>query len=286
MKSVRLSGIAICAIFFLIGFGAYSSNHRAADLDRGISNSIGMMLMPINPGKFRMGSPAGEPGRGNDEKQHDVVISIGFHMGAHEVTQGQFAQVMEGDNPSFFRGLELRKRLGQETSSDQYPVESVTWFDAVKFCERLTSLPAEKAAGRIYRLPTEAEWEYACRAGSNTRFFFGEDESDLRFHGWVRANSDGRTHPVGLKKPNAWGMYDMYGNVWEWCSDWYAPALPSDETKDPAGPGAGRLKIIRGGDWGDEPLYCRSAERDSIQPTHTGNDRGFRVVMVNVKAAR
>jgi formylglycine-generating enzyme required for sulfatase activity len=130
-------------------------------------------------------------------------------MGVHEVTQAQYEQVM-GVNPSQFKGA-------------NNPVETVRWEDAVGFCRNLSELPAEKAAGRVYRLPTEAEWEYACRAGTTTNYSFGYNDSDLGLYAWYAVNSGGRTHPVGGKKPNSWGLYDMHGNVWEWCQDRFAP---------------------------------------------------------------
>ncbi len=286
MKAIQTIGFVTGVTVLFLVFQADASIGRGEEPPGALSNSIGMRLVPIRAGTFQMGSPPGEPGRGRDERQHEVMISGNYHMGAHEVTQSQFAKIMEGDNPSFFQGMAMKKWFEKDTPTLDYPVESVTWFDAVKFCQRLSDIPAEKMAGRVYRLPTEAEWEYACRAGTTSRFFFGEDEGDLRFYAWFRPNAGQRTHPVGQKRPNSWGLHDMYGNVWEWCSDWYEPEYPSGAVKDPKGPDRGSLKVIRGGDWGDEPPYCRSAERDSIQPGHTGNDRGFRVVMIQGQRSR
>jgi formylglycine-generating enzyme required for sulfatase activity len=155
-------------------------------------NSISMKLVWIAPGEFKMGSNDGED---FEKPLHTVKITKGFYMGAFEVTQGQYQQVM-GTNPSYFKGANL-------------PVEQVSWDDAVEFCKKLS-----QKEGKTYRLPTEAEWEYACRAGTTTKFSFGDDESQLGEYAWYGKNSGMKTHPVGKKKPNAWGLFDMHGNVW------------------------------------------------------------------------
>jgi hypothetical protein len=172
----------------------------------------------------------------------------GFSVGVHEVTQSQYEQVM-GSNPSEFKGA-------------NNPVEKVSWDDAVAFCAKLSSLPAEVAAGRVYRLPTEAEWEYACRAGTTTEYSFGDDASKLGEYAWFRDNSNGTTHAVGEKRPNAWGLYDMHGNVWEWCSD-----------------GEGPNRVDRGGSWSFAAAYCRSAIRYSIVPSNRTFNCGFRLAL-------
>jgi formylglycine-generating enzyme required for sulfatase activity len=183
-------------------------------------------------------------------------------MGVHEVTQAQYEQVM-GVNPSEFKGA-------------NNPVETVTWDDAVEFCRRLSALPAEKAAGNVYRLPTEAEWEYACRAGTTTMYSFGDDESDLCDYGWSRENSDGKTHPVGSKLPNAWGLYDMHGNVWEWCQDWLGD-YPRGSVTDPSGATSGSSRVYRGGSWDYTAEICRSAYRNGNVPSYRYFNFGFRV---------
>jgi formylglycine-generating enzyme required for sulfatase activity len=185
-----------------------------------ITNSIGMKLVLIPKGTFTMGSPENEAGRIEDEGEHQVTISRDYYLGVYEVTQEQYEQVM-GTNPSYFQGDHVAERdpktgVVKEIDSSNHPVEQVSWEDAVEFCERLSELPEEKAAGRVYRLPTEAEWEYACRAGTNTKYSFGDDEGQLGDYAWFEANSGG-THPVGQKQPNAWGLYDTHGNVFEWC---------------------------------------------------------------------
>jgi formylglycine-generating enzyme required for sulfatase activity len=173
-----------------------------------------MKLVLIPKGTFMMGSPASEEHHDESETQHEVTISKDYYLGVTEVTQGQYEKVM-GTNPSFFQKRELRK-----SDSSMYPVEQVSWEDAVEFCKKLSDLPEEKKAVREYRLPTEAEWEYACRAGSKTIYSFDDEEGLLPEYGWFRRNSSQRTHTAGLLEPNAWGLYDMHGNVWEWCIDW------------------------------------------------------------------
>ena len=185
------------------------------------TNSIGMQLVGIEPGEFLMGSPESDTGALSNEKpQHRVRITKAFSLGIHEVTQGQYQAVM-GETPSGFKG------------SDDLPVEHVSWLDGVKFCNKLSEreerVPYYRidgaevavAGGNGYRLPTEAEWEYACRAGSATVYPFGNDDGNLGEHAWYDSDSESKTHPVGQKRPNAWGLYDMQGNVWEWCPDWY-----------------------------------------------------------------
>jgi formylglycine-generating enzyme required for sulfatase activity len=182
-------------------------------------------------------------------------------MGVYDLTQEQYEAVM-GQNPSRF------KRANN-------PVETVSWDDAMEFCKKLSA-----KTGKAVQLPTEAQWEYACRAGSKTGFYFGDDDADLRDHAWYTGNSTSQTHPVGQKKPNAWGLYDMHGNVWQWCSDWYEP-YPVGGVTDPTGPANGQSRVLRGASWIDDPRRCRSADRDSLD--YPGlrriSYRGFRVVV-------
>ena len=230
-----------------------------------------MELVKIPAGSFVMGSPESERGRRDNELQHKVVLTKPFYMGKFPVTQAQYEAVM-GVNPSTFKGE------GEGVLSDN-PVELVSWDDAQEFCKRLS-----KSAGKPVRLPTEAEWEYACRAGSNTAFCFGDDESKLGEYAWHYINSGGKTHPVGQKCPNAYGLHDMHGNVWEWCQDWYgnylAQGAKAKPAKNPTGPATGASRVLRGGSWYDDPGNCRAAYRDGNYPGYRDHGVGFRVVVV------
>jgi formylglycine-generating enzyme required for sulfatase activity len=218
-----------------------------------------------------MGSPATEQDRfGNEAPQTVVTLTKGFWMGKYEVTQGEYLAVV-GGNPSRFTGDPNR------------PVEQLSWTDATNYCARLTA--QERAAGRLpagwaYRLPTEAEWEYAARAGTTTRFSYGDDPGygQLGGYAWYLSNSGGTTHPVGEKQPNPWGLYDMSGNVWEWCSDWYA-TYPGGSVTDPVGPGSGSFRVLRGGGCYVGGLDCRSANRDDLAPDFRRYYVGFRAVL-------
>jgi formylglycine-generating enzyme required for sulfatase activity len=230
----------------------------------------------IPPGTFRMGSPTNEVDRGEWEgPQTAVTISRGFWMGKYEVTQGEYLAVM-GSNPSHFGGDTNR------------PVEQVSWDDATNYCALLTE--REQAAGRIatnsvYRLPTEAEWEYACRAGTSTRFSYGDDPgyTNLTHYAWYNANSGETTHPVGQKMPNPWGLHDMHGSVWEWCQDCYSESLPGGIALDPQGPATGQGRVFRGGFWyyyDEDARYCRSAGRYAYFWEYHGIIIiGFRIVL-------
>jgi formylglycine-generating enzyme required for sulfatase activity len=223
-------------------------------------NSIGMKFHLLPAGEFKMGA---------SDKDCRVTLTKPFQLGVYPVTQEQYRRVMRKD-PSNFKG-------------SQNPVEKVSWKDAVEFCRRLSALPEEKAAGRVYRLPTEAEWEYACRAGTTTDFSFGDDQSQLGEYAWYAGNSGQRTHPVGVKQSNPWGLYDMHGNVWEWCQDWYAEDLPEGAVTDPTGPVEGSSRVIRGGSWSSIASLCRSSLRYGDTPDYRHHDHGFRVLHSSVK---
>jgi formylglycine-generating enzyme required for sulfatase activity len=227
----------------------------------------------------------GRPG----EEKTDVIISRGFWMGKYEVTQVEYLQVM-GNNPSWFNGL---RDTGTELDGDygvnlNRPVENVWWGDATAYCNALTK--QERTAGRIpancvYRLPTSAEWEYACRAWTSTRFSYGDDPTltDLTNFAWYGDNSSGQTHPVGQKLPNSWGLYDMHGNVREWCGDW-GGSLHGGILLDPQGPSSGMGRVYRGGNFGDEATACMSFSRESREPMGGSVAiRGFRVVLAPVQ---
>ena len=231
-------------------------------------------LVFIPPGTFRMGSPTNEVDRNDDEgPQTAVTITSGFWMGKYEVTQGEYLALM-GSNPSGFSG------------DTNLPVEMVSWFDATNYCSKLTQ--RERAAGRIstnsvYRLPTEAEWEYACRGLTSTRFSYGDDPgyTDLTSYGWYLDNSDNTTQPVGQTLPNSWGLYDMHGNVWEYCQDLVAltAGLPGGIALDPQGRATGSYRVVRGGAWNLGAGSCRSASRISGTPDIHYPNVGFRVVL-------
>jgi len=262
------------AITCLIGWPLISS----AEPPRGVTNSIGMSFVRIPRGSFIMGSPEHERNRRTDEQQHEVTISRDYYLGTYEVTQAQYEQLI-GDNPSRFQP----ERLGGDNALN--PVETVSWDDAVEFCRRLSELPEEKAAGRVYRLPTEAEWEYACRAGSETAYSFGETPDSLAEYGWFDDNSGKRTQPVGQKLPNAWGLYDMHGNVWEWCADWKGD-YPSGAVTAPVGPADGEARVARGGCWMYVASLCRSAGRYAYPPSYRYRNVGFRVVLISEASDR
>jgi formylglycine-generating enzyme required for sulfatase activity len=236
-----------------------------------IANSLGMTFNLIPAGTFTMGSPLDELGRYSDETQHEVTLTQSFFIQTTEVTQQQWYDVM-GSNPSSFSGC------------SDCPVETVSWYDAQNFIETL-NLSESGVTYSPYRLPTEAEWEYACRAGTTTAFYTGDItvtdcglESNLNGMGWYCYNSGGEPHPVVQKVPNAWGLYDMYGNVSEWCFDWYESDLGSSAVTDPAGTFSGSERVVRGGFWGSFTQNCRSADRLWHDPSGVISGLGFRLV--------
>jgi formylglycine-generating enzyme required for sulfatase activity len=200
--------------------------------------------------------------------KYPVTISRNYWLGKYEVTQGEFLAIM-GQNPSHFPGDTNR------------PVEKITFFDASNYCARLTR--RERELGRLptgyeYRLPTEAEWEFACRAGTTNQFHFGDDQAVAEEYGWTAENSDAMPHPVGLKLPNAWGLYDMHGNVWEWCADWFAP-YPAMPLTDPVGSVSNKFKVFKGGGWNQEVQFARSSSRFMMSPSNGIHFVGFRVAL-------
>jgi len=241
---------------------------KVVDLGGGVK--LELVLIPA--GRFRMGSQAGQ-----DDPQrvgHQwVLITKPFYIGKYEVTQEVWQKVM-GTNPSVDRGA-------------KNPVEEVSWDDCQEFLKKLNALPhphpspfgrGSKGEG-LFRLPTEAEWEWACRAGTKTRFCFGDEESGLADYGWYDGNSGSTMHPVGAKKPNAWGLYDCHGNVWEWCGDWCDEYSHGWWPKaDPTGPPTGAGRVSRGGSWGSNAVACRSAVRYCCHPSYRLYV-GFRLVV-------
>jgi formylglycine-generating enzyme required for sulfatase activity len=224
-------------------------------------NSIGMDFVLIPAGKLYMGSENGEE---HEKPVHRVYISRPFYLGKYQVTQGQWEAVM-GSNPSHFTGDPNR------------PVKNVSWNDTQEFLQRL----GEKEKGYLYRLPTEAEWEYAARAGKWTEYCFGDDPQLLRKYAWYDENSGGTTHPVGQLKPNVWGLYDMHGNVWEWVQDWFEEMYyQKSSTDDPQGPADGQFRVLRGGSYLDDARLARCAYRSRDFPDLVLDHYGFRVVVL------
>ena len=200
--------------------------------------------------------------------KYPVTIARDFWIGKYEVTQGEFLAVLRR-NPSHFTGNPLR------------PVEKITFFDASNYCATITQREQKAghlAAGYEYRLPTEAEWEYACRAGSTNLFAFGDDASIAEQFAWTAENCDAGTHPVGLKRPNAWGLYDVHGNVWEWCSDWFEP-YPAAPLLDPVGPASSKYKVFKGGGWNQDVEYARASSRFMMSPSNGIHFVGFRLAL-------
>jgi len=239
------------------GEAPYADRPETLWLD--VGDGVTMELVLIPAGEFMMG--ANDAGT-FEKPAHRVRITRPFYMGKYEVTQQQYEAVM-GKNLSRCKGA-------------RNPVETVSWNDASEFCRRLSA-----RTGQEVRLPAEAEWEYACRAGSRTRFCFGDSDSQLGEYAWYGGNSGRKTHPVGQKRPNPWGLYDMHGNVWEWCLDWYDSDYYEDSPPaDPRGPSDGTSRVLRGGAWGNSPRGCHSAHRFASTPTFTGSYLGFRVVVL------
>ncbi|WP_417380105.1 SUMF1/EgtB/PvdO family nonheme iron enzyme [Gimesia sp.] len=246
------------------------AKHLGTDIE--ISNSIGMKFRLIPPGEFMMGSPESEASRDNDEVQHEVRITKPYYLGTTEVTQGQWKSMM-GTTP--WKGDSFVKE------GDDYPATYMSWEDAQEFIKKLNA-----SEGDLYRLPTEAEWEYACRAGSLSAYSFGDDAGELSGYAWFSDNADDigedYAHQVGQKRPNLFGLYDMHGNVWEWCEDWFGD-YASDAVTDPTGPTTGSRRVDRGGSWFGDSGSCRSAHRDGSSPGYRLLLLGFRVLRSSVK---
>ncbi|HEY2252931.1 MAG TPA: formylglycine-generating enzyme family protein, partial [Planctomycetaceae bacterium] len=245
-------------------------------------NGVKMKFVWCPPGKFVMGSPQDEPVRFDSENQVDVVLTRGFWIGRYEVTQGEWAQLK---TPLLWKGQEYVKE------GDDFPATYLSWENAMAFCRKLTR--QERAAGRLppgshYTIPTEAQWEYACRAGTTTRFCFGDDEQLLKDYAWFRevvAGLDERyAHAVGQKKPNPWGIHDMYGNVSEWCRDGWQKKLPGGT--DPCAVPSDDIRVIRGGHIHFPGVVCKSAYRDGERARDRANmfgGPGLRVVLCPVE---
>jgi len=258
-----------------------------------LGDDVALKLKLIPPGKFLMGSAKNEGDRGDDERvfpgrrvngapQPRVTISKPFYLGVYAVTVDQYAQFaketgQKHEAPSF-----------KQTGDD--PVVNVSWEDSHAYCAWLS-----KKTGQTVVLPTEAQWEYACRAGTQATFSFGDNPEDTRLYAWCRSHEALRvgpnddppptsTHPVGQKKPNRWGLYDMHGNAWEWCADYYAAGYADAEETDPTGPKEGTLRVLRGGSWRSSWSSCRCASRNWTSPRLHYDDVGFRVAVVTAGA--
>jgi len=258
-------------IVFLLFLPVFTVFGQQIDYQSGLSVSGSMVY--ISRGSFLMGSPENEWGRSNNEGPQRQVTVSSFFIDRYPVTQASYQEIT-GTNPSTFKGPNL-------------PVEQVSWFDAVEYCNKRSIkeglIPAYTISGNNvrwnreangYRLPTEAEWEYACRAGTQTPFYSGSSVNDA---GWHSGNSGGRTRPVGEKQPNLWGLYDMHGNVLEWCWDWLG-SYSLEEQTDPQGASSGASRVYRGGSWRFETYQIRSAFRFGNQPNLRTFFVGFRVV--------
>jgi formylglycine-generating enzyme required for sulfatase activity len=257
---------------------------------REITNSIGMELVRIPAGTFTMGSPEGEEGRGASEMQHEVEITRPFWLGKYEVTQAQWREVM-GDNPSWFSSGGGGRAAVQGKSTDAFPVDSVSWHEVQTFLTALSARAQEKDNGRAYRLPSEAEWEYACRGGSATYqvFHYGNSLSSFQanfngnepYGGAPRGPQLLRTRQVGRYKPNAFGLYDMHGNALEWCQDWYDPVYYGrSPRKDPVNTVPGTSRVIRSGAREGGGRFARSAGRWRDLPSARNPFLSFRAALV------
>ncbi len=288
----KLTALGICALvaFVIAGFCAFvdgnepeavetqtaqekesNEGREAGDtMTVDLGGGVEMQFVWIPPGEYMRGSrlspeetariySGGASWYEVEHPRHEVRITWGFWMAKTPVTQEQYERIT-GENPSHFEGVNR-------------PVESVTWNEAVEYAARLS-----RQAEGTFRLPTEAEWEYACRAGTETEFYFGDDAHRLGEYAWCFSNQDGGTHPVARKKPNEWGLYDMYGNVWEWCADWLGD-YPSGTVTDPTGPDTGERRVLRGGTYSIIAALCRSAYRHSRSPGSRNRYSGFRIVL-------
>ncbi len=258
MKKIFLPSTVLIGLFILFAVSCGSRGYK-------------VKMVEIPAGSFLMGQ------KGIAEPVHKVTLSA-FLMSRYEITNGQFNDIIRSNMP-YFKGL----------SQDDLPAEHVTWWKAIEYCNALSKKEGfqpcyDLSSGACdytrngFRLPTEAEWEYACRAGTETKYYTGNLETDLNQAGWYFSNSGNKAHPVGGKKPNPWGLYDMHGNAWEWCNDWYGDYHAMDNYIDPKGPKIGFSRIVRGGGWWSGASACRSAARGFFQSSISPGDFGFRVV--------
>jgi len=257
--------VVLTVLLITAGFAAAKPVEKVIDL----GSEVTLTLVLVPAGEFEMGSPMEELKRDDDEAQHHIKLTKPFYMGKFEITQLQYRVIMNENNSKF--------------GGDKLPIENVNWYEACRFLKKLSD-----KTGAKFRLPTEAEWEYACRAGTTTAFNTGSTiDSDFANYNAKDAYADGiigtyldRTCEVGKYQPNAFGLYDMHGNVWEWCSDIYEKDYYKiTPTIDPKGPQEGGSRVIRGGGWDEKAHKCRSANRDSRWPKTDRANIGFRVVL-------
>ena len=244
-------------------------------------------MVPISGGTFTMGDSSRN---GNEKPEHQVTLSA-FKMGRYPITQEQYQDVT-GKNPSYFQGDSYKPAGGEDQGSR--PVENISWLEAIEFCNALSKKEGKTPAYTVrdasrpevswdknadgYRLPTEAEWEYACRAGTATQYSFGNDDSNIDAHAWYEDNACEYTHEVGKNKANPWGLYDMLGNVWEWCWDWY-DSYQSGHQTNPDGAVSGNFRVVRGDSWRSSSAAARSAYRGNNSSGDRYGDLGFRLVL-------
>ncbi len=275
MKSLRCkTGLVVMGVVAAAALLTLVTPNKAPARSVKFVNSLDMEFVLVPAGSFMMGSPKSEAHRDNDELLHEVTITKPYYIQTTEVTLGQWREIM---GTKFF---------GKRKGDPGDPVVSVSWFDCMEFIEKLN-----KREEGTYRLPTEAEWEYACRAGTDTAYFWGDEPGCSRFmygnnplkseicieHVKSMGLEPGKPAPVKSYEPNPWGLYDTHGNVWEWCSDWYA-AYPEESVTDPQGPDKGNRRVRRSGSWYKYPWYCRSANRNMGHPAIKHDTLGFRLV--------
>lgn len=265
MVFVGIGGVIIvlvimAVVFFKVaGDDVFANPYHKKEVTVDLGGGVRLEMVYLQSGSFQMRSPYGKSRRKDGEGPVHRVELDGFWIGKFQVTQAQYRTVM-GTNPSGFKG-------------DNRPVEMVSWDDAMEFCRKLS-----QKTGKTFTLPTEVQWEYACRAGTSTRYYFGDDGTLLGEYAWYSKNSNRETHPVGQKKPNAWGLYDMHGNVMEWCLDWFDDDYYSQSLRrNPAGTNTGSYRVYRGGNWNYAPDYSRSAYRNGGLPGIRGTILGFRL---------
>lgn len=273
MRQSPASFFWIVFLFILLSVSVFSapgkiaeSNAERETITITLPGNVEMKFRLIPAGSFLMGSPESEQDRESGEgPQHKVTISRPFYMAIHEVTHEQWKAVTG----------EIRNYAGFDGSNFDVPMMTTSWQECSDFIEKLNDLGIGK-----FRMPTEAEWEYAARAGSTSRFYWGDDPDymDIEDYAWFDENAEGEGHPVGEKEPNPWGLYDMAGNVWEWCQDWYSEYGGEDQV-DPVGPENGESKVFRGGEWFNPPQNCRSAYRGKFPPGNWLYFGGLRLVM-------